>query len=306
MVWRSASRGACGLACTPGRRGGEAQVLAMPLLPPVGGAEALLCGARAPDHGRSADLRRARQRRRVGAPGTVLPETKWRTGKRGRRAARLFQRHRAVMGQSALPLGGARAHRLPVVDRAPPIRVRTLSTSAALITSAVLPPTGRSRPGKPPLSMEGGCQGRERRCSRPRNRPWGSFRSWPKISASSPRRRGSPQPVRFPGHEHLTVRLRERSAGARFQTAQLSPQPRCLYRHARQRHDRGLVDRQRRRATARAPWRTSARNARARASTSTLTDAKSIGCLSAPCWRRWPTWPCFPCRMFLAWAVKPA
>ena len=49
--------------------------------------------------------------------------------------------------------------------------------------------------------------------------------------------------LRLPGDGDPPVRVRQRPAGARFQAPQLPAKPRRLHRHARQRHDRGLVDR---------------------------------------------------------------
>ena len=63
-------------------------------------------------HGRPADLRRTRQCRRLGAPRS-LPTRRRRPANCARRcAARLLQRNRPVVGQSALPMGGDRRHRL--------------------------------------------------------------------------------------------------------------------------------------------------------------------------------------------------
>ena len=61
-------------------------------------------------HGRHPDLRRPRQRGRLGAPRAVPPRRRRPPERRGRRAARLLQRDRPALGQSHLPLGrdGAR------------------------------------------------------------------------------------------------------------------------------------------------------------------------------------------------------
>ncbi len=48
----------------------------------------------------------------------------------------------------------------------------------------------------------------------------------------------------LPGHGDPAIRLRQRSAGPRFQAAQLRASSRCLHRHARQRHRRRLVEQQ--------------------------------------------------------------
>ncbi len=68
----------------------------------------------------------------------------------GRRAARLLQRHRPALGESALPLGGDARHRVRLVDRPLPRDVRRCSTPFASITSSATRATGRSRRGSRP------------------------------------------------------------------------------------------------------------------------------------------------------------
>ena len=72
------------------------------------------------DSRRSADFRRARQRRRVVAARSVSPRRRRPADGRRRRAARLLQRDRSAVGQPALRLGAPRRNRLCVVDRSDP------------------------------------------------------------------------------------------------------------------------------------------------------------------------------------------
>ena len=103
----------------PRARAGRARggVRAVRVLRAVGGGSGRGPRARHPHHGRRADLRRTRQRRRLGASGHLPARPRRPRGVPGRGAARLLQRHRPALGQPALPLGRARAHRLRLVDR---------------------------------------------------------------------------------------------------------------------------------------------------------------------------------------------
>ena len=95
-----------------------AQTDAVPVLRSVAARARRLPRAIDRDHGRSANLRRARQRRRLGAARVVPSRLRRPTGRAHRCAARLLQRDRPVVGESPLPLGCPQADRIRLVDRA--------------------------------------------------------------------------------------------------------------------------------------------------------------------------------------------
>ena len=132
------------------RRDPSRQVRAVPVLRAVGGAAQHAPRARHPDHGRPADLRRPRQRRRLGASRAVPP--------RGRRRSRPTSR--ASRPTTSAPPDSAGATRstagtalrktgYALVDRALPGGAGASSTSSASTTSAASRRTGRSRPREP-------------------------------------------------------------------------------------------------------------------------------------------------------------
>ncbi len=95
-------------------------------LPPAVGACA--AGRAAPRHRprrRRADLRLARQRRRLGASGALRARRGGSARSPGRRASRLFQRNGPALGISALPLGPSARDGIRVVDRAAARGART-------------------------------------------------------------------------------------------------------------------------------------------------------------------------------------
>ena len=130
---------------TLGERDGLRAVRPVPLLSPVGARSPGGAAARHRRRGRHPDLRRARQRRRLGAPGP-LPARRDRPAHGGRRrAARLLQRDRPALGQPALPLGRPAGGGLRLVDRAHPLVPRALRPRAHRPLPRVLRVLGRAR-----------------------------------------------------------------------------------------------------------------------------------------------------------------
>ncbi len=124
------------------------------------------CSAACREHGhaadrRRADLRGARQRRRLGAARAVLPG-RARAGRWSSRECRpTTSARRASSGEIPLyRVGGPRRRRLFVVGRAAFVSCSAASISCGSTISAASRPTGRSRPARRPRPRGDGCPGR--------------------------------------------------------------------------------------------------------------------------------------------------
>ena len=117
---RAGAGGARPLAARARGGGAEPRVRPVPVLRAVEGPQARRQRAQRPRHGRHPDLRRPRQRRRVGAPRPVPADGGRQARVRGRRPAGLLQRHRPAVGKPAVPLGPHGGVGVRVVDRALP------------------------------------------------------------------------------------------------------------------------------------------------------------------------------------------
>ena len=210
---------------------------------------AALPRARHPHHGRHADLRRPRQRRRLGPPRAVPPRGRRHARARRGRAARLLQRHRPALGQPALPLG--RASRgtgyrwwierfraaLGLVDL---VRLDHFRGFEAYWEVPGGEPTAIERPlGEGP--GRGALRGAARR----------ALGTLPIVAENlgviTPEVEALRAALRLPGHGHPAVRLRQRRLGRRASsptttraTWSSTPAPTTTTR-------RGLVERRRRR-----------------------------------------------------------
>ncbi len=108
--------------------------------------------------------------------------------RRRRRTARLLQRRRPALGQSALSLGRAAGRRLPLVDRRASGRSSSSPTSCGSITSAASSPTGRSPSASTTARRGKWVKGPgEDLLPRPPARAWAASPCWPRIWARSTR-----------------------------------------------------------------------------------------------------------------------
>ncbi len=277
---------------------------------PVSVLRAVAAGARRlpraidPDHGRSANFRRARQRRCLGATRVVSSRFRRPTDRAHRCAARLLQRDRPVMGESPLPVGCPRTDRIRLVDRA-------LSGAAD---------AGRLRPHRslPRLrSVVGGAtrrdDGHTRRVGERTGRvalrsgaigagDWIGCPSWPRTSASSHRKwKLCASGSGFPEWRSSSSRLattRRRPISDRITThGTVSSTPE--HTTTTPPWDGGPAQL----ATAHGPTPSSRANVITPAVISASTDERCTGSSSAPCWRRSRTRRSFPRRTSSAWAA---
>ena len=281
-------------------------VRAVAVLHAVAGAARRRGGSRDPHHGRHADLRGPRQRRRVGAPRSVRPARRRRAARRGRRAARLLQRDRPAVGQSALSVGSHEGRRLRVVDRALAHDARARRPRAPRSLPRLRRLLGGARRCDDRACTATGSAGRPATSSTRLSAALGPLpivaENLGFITADVEALRDA---LRAARHGDPAVRLRHRSAGARLPAAQLHARPRGLHRHARQRHDDRLGARRRRRQHAIRPRMSRASGAMPRP-TSERRATRCPGRPFAACSRRWPTRRSSPCRTCSASAARRA
>ena len=205
-------------------------------------AAQVLPQARNPDRRRHPDLRGPRQRGRLGAPGAFPSRRARLPDDRSRRAARLLQRDRPVLGQSACTAGMCTVpadyawwvkrmrHIFEQVDIVRIDHFRGFEAYWEIPGNETTAIKGRWVPGpgadlfnvlirelgRLPIIAED-------------------------LGRHHARRGAAARPVPVPGHADSPVRLRQRRQGRRLPARELSAELRGLFRHARQRHDRRLV-----------------------------------------------------------------
>ena len=178
-----------------------------------------------------------------------------------RRAARLLQRDRAAVGQSALPLGPDGGGRLRLVDRAASRRIATDRHRAARPLPRLRPVLGGARGRADGRERSVASRARGARSSTPSVASSATSRSSPKTSATiTPDVQDAARRDRHARHEGPPVRLlrRRRPVPAAPPRSQLGR----LHRDARQRHGPRLVERTDRRRARAGPASISAATAR--------------------------------------------
>ena len=211
------------------------------LLPPVGARAGARGRARRRTRRRHPDLRRPRQRRRLGEPGPLRARRNGPADGGRRRSPRLLQRHRPALGQPALPVGSTGRGGLRVVDRPHPV-----------VPGGLRPPADRPLPRLRGVLVR--ARGREDRTRRPlgpgagaeplRRRPRGARpAAHPRRGPRRHHRRGAgaARRARVPRHEGPAVRLLR--PGQRVPAAPSRAQRRRVHGHPRQRHGPRLVRR---------------------------------------------------------------
>ena len=246
--WRHDSRapraGGAGIARAVRRPHRRREVLSVLVLPPMErGQRTTPQRQRRQDHRRHADICRARLRRRLVSSGQFKLERGRHAESRRRRAAGLLSARRDSSGATRSTIGtrcSSDGFRWWIETYSGD--AADWSTSSASIIFAGLPPRGRfPATTRPPRTANGStCPGQELFATLKRELGELPFIA-EDLGVITPEVEALRDDFGLPGHARSCSCLRRRREKSRS-AAQLHPQLRRLHRHARQRHDRRLVD----------------------------------------------------------------